>query len=311
MEGSPVHPLDESSLGDTAELGPLDAEFAAAAAAAAPPRVSLDYAAASHQGHIRPRNEDHYLVARFGRFLEPLLTSIPAERAPATFQEEGLGMVVADGMGGAAAGDVASEFAIRTLLDLVCAMPEWIMGNSPGDVERSLQRFAELYRHVDAALKEHAASHSELWGMGTTLTLVSSLGNALTIAHIGDSRVYLLRAGQLHRLTHDHTVAQEMVDLGVTHEQEITNRLRHSLTRALGGTTRFSEADVDRCTLQDGDKVLLCSDGLTGMVSDGAIKSILQESADAEEACQRLIAAALDNGGRDNVTVVVAAYRIE
>jgi protein phosphatase len=303
-----VHPLDDSSLGDTADLGPLDEAFAAAAA---PLRVAVDYAAASHQGHVRPRNEDHYLVARFGRFLEPVLTSIPADRSPATFHEEGLGMVVADGMGGAAAGDVASEFAIRTLLDLVCAMPEWIMGNSPSDAERSLQRLAELYRHVDAALKQHAASRAELSGMGTTLTLVSSVGNALMVAHIGDSRVYLLRGGQLHRLTHDHTVAQELVNLGVTHQQEITNRLRHSLTRALGGTTRFSEADVDRCMLLDGDKILLCSDGLTGMVPDGVIRTILQESDQAEKACRRLIAAALDNGGRDNVTVIVAAYRIE
>jgi serine/threonine protein phosphatase PrpC len=147
--------------------------------------------------------------------------------------------------------------------------------------------------------------------MGTTLTAARSLGRDLMITHVGDSRAYLLRGGCLHHLTRDHTYAQLLVDLGQLAPGDIAgSRHRHVLVNALGGSIGEVQVDTDRLKLEDGDRVLLCSDGLTDMVDDVAITGILLEATGSGDACERLVKRALDNGGRDNVTVIVAAYRL-
>src|SRR5262249_9707418 len=129
--------------------------------------------------------------------------------------------------------------------------------------------------------------------------------------HVGDSRAYLLRGDDLHRLTHDHTLAQALADIGVISADEVvTHRFRHVLTRHLGGPKPV-KADVQQARLADGDQVLLCTDGLTLMLDDAAIARILREANSAQEACQALIDAALKEGGRDNVTVALARYRFQ
>ena len=150
-----------------------------------------------------------------------------------------------------------------------------------------------------------------LRGMGTTLTAARSLGRDLLITHVGDSRAYLLRAGRLHRLTRDHTYAQLLVDTGQLAPADVaSSRHRHVLTNALGGSSEDVQVDIDRLQLEDGDRLLLCSDGLTDLVDDATITSILLETTGSSDACERLVQRALDSGGRDNVTVIVAAYRI-
>jgi PPM family protein phosphatase len=147
--------------------------------------------------------------------------------------------------------------------------------------------------------------------MGTTLTAVRSFGRDLLITHVGDSRAYLLRAGCLHRLTRDHTFAQLLVDTGqLTPGDPTVSRHRHVLTNALGGTIENVQVDTDQLRLEDGDRLLLCSDGLTDLVDDLMITDILRETTQSSDACERLVQRALDNGGRDNVTVIVAAYRL-
>jgi protein phosphatase len=147
--------------------------------------------------------------------------------------------------------------------------------------------------------------------MGTTMTLALSLGPILVLAHIGDSRVYLCRAGQCHQLTRDHTIAQRLVELGILQpEQAAGHRLKHSLTRVLGTGQSLGEAEVQQLTLADEDQILLCTDGLTDMVPQPMIGAILADSKTSDEACRRLVDAALDNGGKDNVTVVLARYRL-
>jgi serine/threonine protein phosphatase PrpC len=282
---------------------------------AAPPpsasaQVQVDLGALSHRGKVRANNEDCYLVARVDRALTILLTNLPEGCLPDRAEEVGYGLLVADGMGGMAAGEVASRLAVTSLVRILVHTSDWIMRTDAGAADQLLERIAERYRQVDAALKEEAQADPGLAGMGTTMTLGYSLGADLFLGHIGDSRAYFRRGQDLFQLTRDHTYAQALADLGVIEpEQVVRHRFRHVLTRALGGTAGEVEADVQRARIRDGDQLLLCTDGLTEMVDDGAINAVLGKASSADEACQDLVNLALNHGGKDNVTVVVARYR--
>lgn len=174
-----------------------------------------------------------------------------------------------------------------------------------------LRRGAERFEEIGQILTDEAARDPGLRGFGTTLTVAWSLGHALHFAHVGDSRAYLLRGGQLVRLTSDHTVAQRIVDRRLTSKDEvIQHRLRHVLTRCLGDYDEGRTPDVGRHDLRDGDTLLLCTDGLTDMLAEGDIADVLRRDQPAEESCRRLILLALEAGGKDNVTAVVARYRM-
>src|SRR5262249_1847895 len=262
-------------------------------------KVQVDLAASSHQGNVRENNEDHFLVSRAERSLETLRTNLPQELIPQRFAEVGYGMLVADGMGGHQAGEIASQLAISTFVNLVLHSPEWVMRIGTREAERVMERAAERYRVVDATVREKAQSAPALAGMGTTMTLACSLGPILVLAHIGDSRAYLLRAGQCHQLTRDHTLAQWLVDLAILQPEPAGwHYFKRSLTRAIGLGDGSAEAEVQQLTLADEDQVLLCTDGLTDMVPQPMIAAILSDSKTSEEACEGLVAAALDKGGR-------------
>ena len=176
------------------------------------------------------------------------------------------------------------------------------------EIER---RSRSRVQEVDAMLVESGQRDRSLTGMGTTLTAARSLGRDLVITHVGDSRAYLLRGGNLLRLTRDHTFAQLLVDAGQLAPDDVAGSPhRHVLTNALGGSSADVQVDTDRLQLDDGDRVLLCSDGLTDLVDDESIASILLDTTRSSDACERLVQRALDAGGRDNVTVIVAAYQI-
>jgi protein phosphatase len=272
--------------------------------------VQVELAARSDQGNVRPNNEDHFLVVRFHRALETLLTNLPDGLIPVRTKDVGYGMVVADGMGGMAAGEVASREAIRILINLMLTTPDWIMRRGDRELELVMQRMAERYRRVHAALREEAQANPKLSGMGTTMTLACSLGADLILTHVGDSRAYLVHDGQLHLLTHDHTLVQDLVDQGVVRpEAAATHPFRRILTRDLGGRKGEIEAETRRITLADQDQLLLCTDGLTDMVDTRTIGEILRSAVSANDACQVLVNKALQNGGKDNVTVVLARYR--
>lgn len=273
--------------------------------------AQVDVAGLSHQGMVRPNNEDHFLVVRIGRFLESLYTNLPPDQIPSRFLDDGYGMVVADGVGGHAAGEMASRLAITTLVRLVLTTPDWIMrADNPATADDIMQRASKRFEKVQDVLSEEASFDPGLSDFATTLTLAMSFGRDLFIANIGDSRAYLLRGGKLKQLTRDHTYATEMMEAGIlTHAEAATHQLRHALTRCLG-TDRKATPDVQKFTLQDGDRLLLCSDGLNEMLTSESITTILDNPITAETKCSRLIAEALKAGGKDNVTVIVAQYRI-
>ena len=273
--------------------------------------IRIDVSALSHTGYRRENNEDHYLVTRLGRTMQTLSTSLPAGEVPELTEEVNYVMIVADGMGGHAAGEIASRMAISALIGLALEMPDWIFKVDDAHSSELERRSRARFQEVGAMLIERGQRDPSLRGMGTTLTAARSLGGELQITHVGDSRAYLLRAGTLHRLTRDHTYAQLLVDTGQLLPGEVAaSRHRHVLTNALGGSNEEVQVDVDRLQLEDGDRLLLCSDGLTDLVDDEAITRILVETTRSSDACERLVQNALDGGGRDNVTVIVAAYRL-
>jgi protein phosphatase len=273
--------------------------------------VQLEVAALSHQGHVRTNNEDQYDVVRAERVEQTLLSSVPGGLTSDRFSEVAYGLLVADGIGGGPAGETASSLAVVTLRNLVRHTPDWIMRLDTEEVVAAvMDRMARRYRRIDAYLREQGEANPSLRGMGTTMTLAVINGLDLIVVHVGDSRAYLLRGGQLRQLTRDFTLAQSMVDVGaLSPEEAAIHRSRHVLTGALGAGEDRSEPQVSHVPLADGDQILLCTDGLTDLVEDATIRAILCGSASANESCQKLVERALQNGGKDNVTVVLGRYR--
>lgn len=271
-------------------------------------RAKVKLGAASHVGLVRENNEDCYIVGRVERSFHTISTNLPAGSGPDRFDEVSYGMVVADGLGGGRGGEEASRLAVITFVNLVLHTSDWIMRVTDEDADRVMNRIAERYRRVGAAISERAAEYPALEGMATTMTLACSNGPELFIGHVGDSRAYVLRGTDLIRLTRDHTYAQELADAGMIKQQDVErHRLRHVLSRALGPRGSNIQVDVTRFGLLDGDQLLLCSDGLTGMVTEDAIVGLIA-GRPAQDACQALIDAALAGGGKDNITVILARY---
>src|SRR5688572_24379268 len=271
--------------------------------------VTVDVSGLSHPGKVRPRNEDHFMVARIGRYLETVLSSLPPGEVPVRADEAGYAMLLADGMGGHAAGELASRMAISGLIKLVLEMPDWIFRIDETSAADAGRRSKGRLNRINAALLEHGRKNPDVQGMGTTLTAVRNLGRHLQIVHVGDSRAYLLRHGYLHRLTRYHTYVQLLIDSGqLSHEEAATFSARHMLVNALGGSSQDVEVDVDQLELVSGDRMILCSDGLTDLVDDNNIRQVLIDCPDAAETCRCLVDLALERGGRDNVTVVAATY---
>jgi serine/threonine protein phosphatase PrpC len=278
------------------------------------PTTQVDIAARTDRGKVRENNEDAYLVFRSGRFLERIESSIPESELTTRRDVGGYVMAVADGMGGASAGEVASREALKQALRLILRSPRWLL--SLDDLET---RDSEIRAFFDRTKAYFAGMHGELVrlgstdpsiaGMGTTVTVAYSLGLDLFVVHVGDSRVYVHHKENLHRVTRDHTLAQTLADVGAIKQEEVESHPeRHVLTQVVGGRGGWIRAETHHVRLRSGDSVLLCSDGLTGPVSEGEIAQILTSAPSAAAACDSLIGLALDHGAPDNVTVIVARY---
>ncbi len=285
---------------------PLEREPAGASAL-----VEVDLAALSHPGKVRRNNEDHYIVTRFNRAMRTLLTNLPEGEVPREYDETVYAYLVADGVGGAAAGEVASRTAIQALVELVIETPDWIMRLDEPLAQEVLQRMERRFQKVRDVLMERAKEEPALRGMATTMTVACTLGPDLLITHVGDSRAYVFRDGRLSRLTRDQTMAQSLADAGaITPEEVATHPARHVLTSAIATRGAFIQVEVGKSRLLDGDQILLCSDGLTEMVDETAITAVLRSVGPSSDACRRLVNLALQAGGEDNVTVVLGRYRI-
>jgi protein phosphatase len=273
--------------------------------------TQVDIGACTHPGKRRSNNEDSYLVCKIRRNLDTLSTNLPPELVSAPHSEVGYAMFVADGMGGAAGGEVASRTAISGLIDLVLQTPDWIFAQQEGWAQQILRRMELRFEKLRGYLDQEVAKDPRLTGMGTTMTVAGSLGRVLLIAHQGDSRVYVYTHGNLIHLTKDQTMAQMLADMGViTPEDAQTHHARHVLTGAITADAQSADVELRIERLSDGDQLLLCSDGLTDMVSDADISAVLAKKQPAQQSSDELVEMALEAGGKDNVTVIVASYRI-
>lgn len=225
------------------------------------------WASATHRGMVRDTNEDSVFPGSSGESTDSVLA------------------IVADGMGGHVAGEVASRIAINAAAS-------------------SNQSAAERVSTANRAIREEVAREPSLEGMGTTMTLLEIDGNVATLAHVGDSRAYLLRDGRISQLTEDHTVAAEYVAQGqLSLEDAASHPQRHMLLRTLG-LARFVNVDEVKFDVVAGDRILLCSDGLTEMVPDAKIAKTVSRGA-PDEVVWQLVEMANDGGGVDNITAVV------
>jgi serine/threonine protein phosphatase PrpC len=235
-------------------------------------------AGASDQGRTRRSNEDFYGM------------NLDNEGGVCNF-------VVCDGMGGAAAGEVASRMAVEAMLQA--------MSQGPLTRETFQQAVDEANHRVHCSAEQNPARA----GMGTTLVAMATRGNHAWVAHVGDSRCYRLHDGRLERLTHDHSLVDEQVRLGqLTPAQAETSPMRNVITRAIG-TQDEVNADVIEFMVAPGDLYLLASDGLMREVNDERIASILRTAEDLPQTCGQLIEAANQAGGRDNITCLLVRGR--
>jgi PPM family protein phosphatase len=277
-----------------------------------PSRVRVEFGARTHPGRVRTNNEDHFLVARLAKAMRVIQTSLHDDGGTRLSDEEGYLMVVADGMGGAAAGERASALAVETVEHFALNTLKWFFHLGEGHEEHAL--FAELRRSLEQADRtviERARADRTLHGMGTTLTMAYSVGPALFVVHAGDSRAYLFRGGELIQITSDHTLVQILVDGGtLSPEAAKRHKNRNIVTNVVGGPREGVHAEIHKLAVEDGDALLLCSDGLTEPVHDDRIAEVLARHRDPGDASSRLVDLALDHGGPDNVTVVVARYEV-
>lgn len=242
--------------------------------------MTREFAAALDRGRTRRNNED----------------------AVAIDVEAGVA-VLADGMGGHNAGEVASSLVCDIVRqDLARWRRAWPHTSSP---TAALQAMVRCVGHANQAILELAQARPECRGMGTTVVLVLVAGSQLLVGHVGDSRAYRWRDGRLERLTRDHSLLQERIDAGLmTAEEAAASRRRHIVTRAVGVEAEV-QLEVQAVDAHPGDIVLLCSDGLTDMLSDTEIAAVLCIGGPLEVLCARLVDAANDAGGADNIAVVL------
>jgi protein phosphatase len=252
-------------------------------------------------GRSRDHNEDCFLVAD--------LTKKTASLQPDVRQHEigprGTLLVVADGMGGAAAGELASEMATDTIYAHL--VKTW---NAEEEVtpQRFAYRLKEAIEVANSSIHAHAKAHPEVRGMGTTTTAAGVLGDQLYLTQVGDSRAYLIRGGEAHQLTKDQSLMQRLVEAGeLTEEEAAHSERRNIILQALGPDPKV-KVDLTHQEVRRGDILMLCSDGLSGQVKKEEIAKIVSTAPNLSAACDQLIALANERGGPDNITVVIARF---
>jgi protein phosphatase len=270
------------------------------------PTLAFEFGAASHVGLVRRENQDHYVVLRRVRTQQLLHTNVATEMLVLP-TDETHAMAVADGMGGVGQGALASEIAIRTAWDLAGRTTSWLMKLQDLNTEELTERVEGFIYMSQQAFVEEYRHNPQFALSGTTFTAAYFVGTFAVVTQIGDSPSFLWRDGTMKRVTVDHTIEQEFIASGVS--PDIAGKFSHMLTRCLGYESHSARPDIHFLRLQPGDQLLQCTDGLTDMVSDTRIAECLDNSKTAQSACDNLVKLALDGGGKDNVTAVLARVK--
>ena len=212
-----------------------------------PPRVAIKFGALTDTGKVRGNNEDHFLIARLSKSMQVCKTSLPGEGKTQFSEEEGYLIVVADGMGGAAAGERASALAVESVEAFVLNTLKWFLHLSGHDEHALLAELRQSLERADRTVIERARSNPAFHGMGTTLTMAYSVATDLFIVHAGDSRAYLFREGELEQLTSDHTLVQALIDGGaISPEDAKRHNRRNVVTNVIGGPREGVFAEIHK-----------------------------------------------------------------
>jgi serine/threonine protein phosphatase PrpC len=276
---------------------------------AKPPRaLKVKAFGITDKGKVRPANEDQFLIAELTKAMRVWQTSLPEPKVQVGEERAHL-FLVADGMGGHEAGERASALAVVAIEQFTLNTFRWFFGANSTEAQKALAQFQSALSQADARILAEAADHPELSGMGTTVTMAFHLGAQLCVVHVGDSRAYLYRDDELHQLTQDHTLMADMVRSGALRRDEVAgHRLRHVITNVVGGQEPGVKVEARAFEVQAGDRLLLCSDGLTEMVTNEAVAATLGAEPVPEVAARKLLAQANEGGASDNITLLIVRF---
>ena len=281
-------------------------DMAAVPAATRKPRDDeIDVHGLTHPGRVRQDNQDHFLICSLRKQMVVQLTSLPdTGRLMADGERLAFLAMVADGVGGGGQGGGGQPRRARGGHPVRRPQHARYYAADSADDQEFTDALQEGARQCHAELLRRGEEDRDYRGMATTLTLYLGVWPRAYLLQVGDSRCYLLRDGELTQITRDQTMAQELVDSGVVRAEAVAGtRLAHTLSSSIGG--RQTDPKVTRFDMTWGHVVLLCSDGLTRHVTDDRIRDVLRSMTSARQACEDLLAEALEGGGSDNVTIVV------
>jgi len=262
----------------------------------------------SDTGKVRSVNEDQFFIAELNKSMRIWQTSLPEPRLRHGEDRAHL-FLVADGMGGHAAGERASALVVAAIEQFTLNTFKWFFDPDSAGAQKVLAQFQSALQQADAQIVEESTTNPALSGMGTTLTMAFHLGPQVCLIHVGDSRAYLYRDSELHQLTQDHTMTAEMVRSGALRPDEVVgHRFRHVITNVVGGPELGVKVEARAFEAKAGDRLMLCSDGLTDEITNAAISTVLTAETEPEAAAKTLLAKALDGAAKDNITVVVVRF---
>lgn len=269
------------------------------------PRDSeLDVYGLTHPGLVRANNEDHFLICALKKKVEVYHTSLPDPSVLGFSQRVAMMALVADGVGGAKAGEEASRITLEHVTRYVTEALECYYTSDPDNDSQFITELEEAALKVHSEIAVEAATDSSRRGMATTLTLWLGIWPNAYLLQVGDSRCYTLRDGELRQVSRDQTMAEEFVQQGVFNREDAAfKRWANVLSSAIGGPQ--AAPTVNKVPQSWGSIGMMCSDGLTRHVSDERIKEVLSTLKSAKDGCERLLQYALDGGGEDNITVLI------
>lgn len=272
--------------------------------------ISIDVFGLTDIGKKRTTNEDHFIAGEWTSGIRVASTNFNSTQNARLTGQAGLQILaVADGMGGHAAGALASSLVIDSFLEYLLNAADLpaTAGSCQSDDTNLQDDLIAAAQQCQARLNDEVAAHPQHAGMGSTLTAACILWPCVFVVHVGDSRLYLFRNQQLEQLTTDHSLYELYVSRGdMTPEEAEEKGLQHRLHRVIAAGNEDLQPDFHRHELQPGDRLIVCSDGLTKHVDAQMIANIISSASTAEEACQSFIDAALQDGGTDNISVAVA-----
>ena len=272
--------------------------------------TQMDCFGLTDSGRKRPTNQDHFLIADLNKSMRVHDTSLTLDNEARVYGgSQGKLLIVADGMGGEAAGERACTIAVDQVTTYVLNSLAWCFRLEEGSEQDFEDHLKEALRSCQRSIQSAVGKHPEMKSMGTTMTMVYIVWPRAFVVHVGDSRCYLLRDHQLDQITVDHTMSEIMVEAGqMSREEARHSPMGNALWNVLGGRSDELLVDIYKITLERDDILLLCTDGLYDMVPHEKLEELLSSRTSAEVTCRKLVDLANENGGRDNITVIVSHF---